>query len=450
MDNHRLRAMILKLQDRLSNDDRKRLHFYLGNDVPRRIRDDPSLGGTLSLMDSLFDQDKINENDFTFLINAFDEIQCIDAMKLLREYWRQNQSNGLNQSIESLSMIMPSMMSQLVEDQDEDKYPIPHHLVNQQNSCGSNNIVINTRSVPYIDFNARWTKYGVTVAGGNGAGDELDKFNQPWGFYLDNDQTLYIVDLRGYRIVEWKPGATSGRVVAGGNGEGNRTDQLNLPVDVTIDEDKDSFIISDYGNQRVMRWPRRNGTSGEVIISNIDCWGVAMDDQGFLYVSDVGKSAVRRFQVGEPHETIVAGGNGKGDRLNQLNNPTHIFIDHDQSIYVSDSGNDRVMKWIKGATEGVVVAGGRGRGSDLTQLSNPRGVFVDLSGTVYVSDHWNHRIMRWIKGMTQGSIIVGESGQGDKADQLKFPFDLSLDQSGNLYVVDEWNRRVQRFNIEKN
>jgi hypothetical protein len=35
-------------------------------------------------MESLFDQDKINERDFTFLINAFDEIQCIDAVKLLR------------------------------------------------------------------------------------------------------------------------------------------------------------------------------------------------------------------------------------------------------------------------------------------------------------------------------------------------------------------------------
>ena len=35
MDASRLRPIILKLQDRLSNDDRKRLHFYLGNDVPR-------------------------------------------------------------------------------------------------------------------------------------------------------------------------------------------------------------------------------------------------------------------------------------------------------------------------------------------------------------------------------------------------------------------------------
>jgi len=35
-------------------------------------------------MDSLFDQDKINEQDFTFLIRAFEQIQCIDAVNLLK------------------------------------------------------------------------------------------------------------------------------------------------------------------------------------------------------------------------------------------------------------------------------------------------------------------------------------------------------------------------------
>jgi hypothetical protein len=79
-----LRGIILKLQNRLSDDDRVRLHFFLGDYIPRSIRDDLSLRGTLKVMDSLIDQDKINEQDFTFLINAFDQIQCINAAKLLR------------------------------------------------------------------------------------------------------------------------------------------------------------------------------------------------------------------------------------------------------------------------------------------------------------------------------------------------------------------------------
>jgi len=84
MDNQQLRSIIIKLESRLSDDDRERLHFYLGNDVPRKIRDDASLRGTLRLMDSLFDQDKINEQDFTFLIRAFEQIQCRDAVSLLK------------------------------------------------------------------------------------------------------------------------------------------------------------------------------------------------------------------------------------------------------------------------------------------------------------------------------------------------------------------------------
>jgi len=86
MDSARLRGILLRLQDKLSDNDRQRLHFFFGSDsdIPRRIRDDPSLGGTLRLIDVLFDQDKINERDFTLLINAFKEIQCYDAARTLQ------------------------------------------------------------------------------------------------------------------------------------------------------------------------------------------------------------------------------------------------------------------------------------------------------------------------------------------------------------------------------
>ena len=85
IDNRPLREIIVRLEQRLSdNNDRRRLHFFLANDIPRTIQDDASLRGTFDLIQSLFDQDKINENDFTFLINAFEEIQCMDAVKILR------------------------------------------------------------------------------------------------------------------------------------------------------------------------------------------------------------------------------------------------------------------------------------------------------------------------------------------------------------------------------
>ena len=84
MDHQQLRSIIIKLESWLSDDDRERLHFYLGNDVPRKIREDASLRDTLCLIDSLFDRDKINEQDFIFLIRAFEQIQCRDAVNLLK------------------------------------------------------------------------------------------------------------------------------------------------------------------------------------------------------------------------------------------------------------------------------------------------------------------------------------------------------------------------------
>jgi sugar lactone lactonase YvrE len=163
---------------------------------------------------------------------------------------------------------------------------------------------------------------------------------------------------------------------------------------VIVDKENDSLIISDIGNERVMRWPRRNGRTGEILISNIDCWGLIMDNDGYLYVSDVKKYDVRQWKIGAKNGTIVAGGNGKGNRLDQFNIPYYIFVDKDHSVYMSDSPNDRVMKWMKGAKEGIVVAGGQEKGYSLRQLSFPAGIIIDQLGSVYVADCKNDRVMR--------------------------------------------------------
>jgi sugar lactone lactonase YvrE len=302
-------------------------------------------------------------------------------------------------------------------------------------------------SSAHIGLNSSWTQNGVTVAGGNGVGAGSNQLNRPAGLFVDENATVYIADYRNQRIMEWKDGATSGQVIAGGNGYGKRSDQLYNPTDMIVNNE--SVFICDYSNLRVVRWPRRGGASGETIISDVYPDGLTMDDKGFLYISDRSKNEVRRWRVGENTGTLVAGGHGQGDRFDQLNNPSNIFVDRDHSVYVSDLNNHRVMKWMKGAKEGIVVAGGRGgQGNGLTQLSSPRGVVVDQLGTVYIADSYNHRIMRWFKGATQGSIIVDGNGAGE-SNQLNYPQGLSFDRHGNLYVVDSINNRVQRFNMNR-
>ncbi|CAF4367301.1 unnamed protein product [Rotaria magnacalcarata] len=190
-----------------------------------------------------------------------------------------------------------------------------------------------------ISANAKWAQNGVTGAGGHGRGDAINQLNSPYGLFVDDDQTVVIADSGNNRIIQWKNGdATNGQVVAGGTGKGNGLNQLSGLTDVLTDKETDSLIICDRWNRRV---------------------GLAMDERRYLYVSDYVKYEVRLYQLGEKNGTLVAGGNGKGDDLNQLNRPTYLFFDRDHSVYVSDNNNHRLMKRVKGAKEGIVVTGGQ-------------------------------------------------------------------------------------------
>ncbi|CAF4075997.1 unnamed protein product, partial [Rotaria sp. Silwood1] len=234
---------------------------------------------------------------------------------------------------------------------------------------------------------------------------------------------------------------------AGGNGEGNALNQLNRPSDVILDRATDHLLVCDRQNKRVVRWPHHNGTRGELILSNIECYGLTMDDRGFLYVSVLDKNEVRRFKVGGSQGTVVAGGNGEGGRLDQLNSSTYLFVDRDHSLYVSDSNNHRIVKWVEGAKEGKVVAGGNGPGNDVKQLFNPMGVLVDPMGTVYVADSRNNRIMCWPRERAEGNVVIGASGVGNVRNQLDSPFGLSFDRHGHLYVVNFGRGTVQIFEL---
>jgi len=304
-----------------------------------------------------------------------------------------------------------------------------------------------------LKSNIKWKPNAQTIAGGNGKGNQLNQLCSPYGIYVDHQQQhIYIVDYGNDRIVKWKLGENNGEVVAGGNGYGNRIDQLDHPTGVILDEKRKSLIICDQGNRRVVRWSLQNPNDKQILIENISCWGLMMSRNGDLFVSDCENDAVkvwRKGEIGKGKEgIIVAGGNGKGNKLNQLYGPTNIFIDPEETIYVSDFWNHRVMKWLKGSNEGIIVAGGQDEGNSLNQLNHPQGLLVNEVGDVYVADSHNNRIMCWSLGSKEGRVVVGGNGAGQGSNQLNYLRGLSFDVENNLYVADFGNNRIQRFNVD--
>ncbi len=180
-------------------------------------------------------------------------------------------------------------------------------------------------------------------------------------------------------------------------------------------------------------------------------YGVAVDSHGNIYISDYYCHVVMKWTPNTTTGVLVAGQlNTPGSSSRLFNGPKFIFLDEVQStLYVTDFFNNRVQKFFLDTNgTGITVAGGNGQGSGLNQLNSPAGIWLSRDdGSIYVSDQNNHRVMKWSVNATQGVIIAGVTGEaGSTSLLLNTPGDVALDPTETfIYVADYGNHRVQRF-----
>ncbi|CAF2088071.1 unnamed protein product, partial [Rotaria magnacalcarata] len=96
------------------------------------------------------------------------------------------------------------------------------------------------------------------------------------------------------------------------------------------------------------------------------------------------------------------------DATNQLSSPYGLFVDDDQTVVIADTYNHRIIQWKKDdTTNGQVVAGGNGEGNGLNQLNYPIDVLIDKeTDTLIICNRGNRRVVRWShrSGTTQGEV----------------------------------------------
>ncbi|CAF1054513.1 unnamed protein product [Rotaria sordida] len=290
--------------------------------------------------------------------------------------------------------------------------------------------------VEEICFNVSWAKRGITVAGSNFSGTALDQLRGPTAILFDlKTNTLYISDNGNARIVTWQLDGKRGSIVAGDNGQGNRTDQLGWISDMLMDPKDGSLIICDAQNRRIIRWSRR-AQEGKILIDKLYCTGLALDDQGLLYVAEHDNHRISRWILGEniTNDQVVAGGNGKGNRLDQLYEPSAVFVDGNRTVYVADYSNDRIMKWTEGAKQGIIIG----------SLRVPRTVHLDQSGNIYSIDGYHSRVVRWTPKDVNSTVIIGAQQY-----TLSQATDLAFDQHENVFVSNHGTGRIDKFDIDR-
>ncbi|MDR3678342.1 MAG: gliding motility-associated C-terminal domain-containing protein [Flavipsychrobacter sp.] len=176
------------------------------------------------------------------------------------------------------------------------------------------------------------------------------------------------------------------------------------------------------------------------------------DGSGNIYIAEYLNNRVIEFPSGSTSATsgtIVAGTGTAGSGATQLNGPSGVWVDNAGNIYVSDEGNNRIQKFPAGSTSGTSATTVAGLGvTSLSQLSSPEGLQVDAAGNIYVADQSNNRVMKFPSGSTQGTagtVVAGGNGSGTGANQLTSPTGIFVTGAGVLYVADFGNNRVQNF-----
>ena len=232
---------------------------------------------------------------------------------------------------------------------------------------------------------------------------------------------------------------------------------------LAVDQQGSLFVV-DNGNNRIQKFDNAGnfiilwGNFGSANANFHNPTGMACDGKGDVWVVDTNNHRVQKFdgKLGGYMMKFGSRGNGEG----QFNAPWGIAVDRVRGyLYVVDSANFRVQKFDM-TGEFIMAWGSFGNGDG--QFYFPRGVAVDQEdGSVYVVDMGNHRIQKFDTStnvlpqlLTKwgGSSAAGHASSplAQEAGQLRSPWGITVDGAGDVYVTDTGNHRIEKFDREGN
>ncbi len=187
--------------------------------------------------------------------------------------------------------------------------------------------------------------------------------------------------------------------------------------------------------------------------------GVAISNDGIVYVSDRWSHTIRKIDLDGTVSTIagIPGISGDIDGDNSValfNEPWGLCVGKNGNILVADTRNNKIREITPDGVVSTIAGSGNygtsnGMGSAAT-FGNPTGIECDEFGNIYVADHLTH-IIRKIDSLGFVSTLAGKpyqmgdaDGQGNLAS-FRRPYGLTLDNNGDILVADEWNHKIRKI-----
>ncbi len=285
--------------------------------------------------------------------------------------------------------------------------------------------------------------------------------SHPFAFYVRKDVAAQMWD---FGVLPGREEEGSGDPYARGAGALNTVavlgqGMLNRPRNVAIGPDGTVYVL-DTDNSRVLRFDADGqlittwGNTCRMYEERAGChsndgageffspWGIAVDDDGFVYVADTWNHRVQKFDANGKFVTqwgiygmfdAATGGEAK------FWGPRAVAIGPDGLVYVSDTGNKRIQVFTR---EGEFVNQWGGKGMLDGQFDEPVGIAIATDGTTYVADTWNRRIQAFDANHFFLRKWEVYAWAGQSLDNKPY---LALDARGRLYATDPEGYRVLVF-----
>lgn len=322
-----------------------------------------------------------------------------------------------------------------------------------------------------------WAARVTTLAGDGTAGEAegnmpltVARFADPYGVALDAAGNIYIADAGdNNRIRKLTPGGATSTLAGGkegfADGPGAQA-MFNTPSGIAIDA-LGNLYVADTGNNAI-RKVAPDGTvntlAGSGVAGTADGKGreaqfngpvgVAVGDDGVVYVADTYNDAIRRIAPDGTVSTIAGNGlpgDADGPALKAgFDTPCALLLDADGALLIADTRNNAIRKLGKDGMVSTVV---RAPDNDRQALlRRPIALARTHDGHLYIATGSQGRILQLTpQGGLDGLVDVGqkvEPGYGsDGKVQLYAPRGMALARNGSLVVSDAATFRIHRLSM---
>lgn len=277
---------------------------------------------------------------------------------------------------------------------------------------------------------------------------DAQHLNRPSGLFIDGNNSVYVVEEAGHRLVKYNSSGASGLTIGQAGVGFSWGDFLATPKSVAVDASGNIWVtISDA--------VKEFDAAGNLIrtLPEDDPWnagsdnshfnqprGLAFDSAGRLFVADRWNHRVQVYTVSGDdliHQATIGVTGQPGSDNAHFNGPAEIVIDSSDRLYVADVENFRVQRctfsgaWTCSTFHGTGTAGGAA-----SQLSWAYGLGRDASGdAIYIADSNNGRIKRC---NTSGVCSIPITG-------VHWPADVAVDTSGAIFVSSFFDFIVRKY-----